>query len=143
MILISHRGNLNGRESEENNPYKLDMLLDLGYNIEIDVWFNDNKFFLGHDSPEYRVSLDYLQNDLLWCHAKNLLSLEIMLKEGIHCFWHQTDDFTLTSRGFIWTYPNKPVLKKNIIVCQTLEDTTYYSKRDVAGICSDYIGYLK
>ena len=143
MILISHRGNLNGRESEENNPYKLDMLLDLGYNIEIDVWLNDNKFFLGHDSPEYRVSLDYLQNDLLWCHAKNLLSLEIMLKEGIHCFWHQTDDFTLTSRGFIWTYPSKPVSKKNIIVCQTLEDTIYYSKHDVAGICSDYIGYLK
>ena len=143
MILISHRGNLNGRESEENNPYKLDMLLDLGYNIEIDVWLNDNKFFLGHDSPEYRVSLDYLQNDLLWCHAKNLLSLEIMLKEGVHCFWHQADDFTLTSRGFIWTYPNKPVSKKNIIVCQTLEDTIYYSKRDVAGICSDYIGCLK
>ena len=27
--------------------------------------------------------------------------------KSLNYFWHQTDDFTLTSHGYIWTYPGK------------------------------------
>jgi hypothetical protein len=61
----------------------------------------------------------------------------------VHCFWHQKDDFTLTSRGYIWTYPNKEVVKNSIIVCKDLEETLQYSSINIAGICSDFIGAIK
>ena len=38
MLLISHRGNINGINKMENNPNYLDKAMSLGYNVEIDVW---------------------------------------------------------------------------------------------------------
>ena len=116
MFLISHRGNTNSiQQKQENNPFFLDKLLKIGYNVEIDVWLINNELFLGHDNPEYLIDLKYLKNELFWCHAKNLEALQFMIKNRIHCFWHQEDDFTLTSKGYIWTYPGKPVCERSII----------------------------
>ncbi len=144
MFLISHRGNMHGAvKKQENNPFFLDKVTKMGYNIEIDVWFIENEIFLGHDKPEHKISLEYLKNDLFWCHAKNLEALEFMINNDIHCFWHQEDNFTLTSKGYIWTYPNERVCEKSVIVCHNLEDTIKYSKMNIAGICSDYVGNLK
>ena len=56
MILISHRGNINGRlESYENEPTYIDMAIKNGYDVEIDVWYKNKILFLGHDKPEYGV----------------------------------------------------------------------------------------
>src|SRR3989338_9472892 len=105
MILIAHRGNFDGSNpAMENNPDYIGEALRMGYQVEIDVRFIDNVFLLGHDKPQYRVEEDFLENEKLWCHAKNYEALERMLKnKNIHCFWHQEYDFTLPSRGFIWT----------------------------------------
>ena len=52
QILISHRGNIDGRNVEyENNPNYIEAAINLGYDVEIDVWFIDGKFMLGHDEP--------------------------------------------------------------------------------------------
>jgi len=144
MFLISHRGNTKGiSPSLENNPGHLKEVLQAGFDIEIDVWSEKDKLYLGHDYPQYSVNIEFLKNEKLWCHAKNLEALEVMLGEGVHCFWHQEDDFTLTSKGHIWTYPNKLVGKKSIIVCKDLKETLYYSKLNIAGICSDFIEAIK
>ena len=38
MILIAHRGNIDGPNPEmENNPQYIDKAIDSGYNVEIDV----------------------------------------------------------------------------------------------------------
>jgi len=38
MILISHRGNINGRlESYENAPNYIDSAISKGYDVEIDI----------------------------------------------------------------------------------------------------------
>ena len=139
MILISHRGNINGKIPEyENNPLYIDRALGKGYDVEIDVWFRDDMFFLGHDFPTYRVEIDYLRNKKLWCHAKNIDALNMMLDNDIHCFWHQEDDVTLTSCGFIWTYPGKQLTSKSI--CVLLEKNNEIPKK-AFGICSDYVVY--
>lgn len=45
MYLISHRGNLNGVESEnENNPKYLKIAINKGFNVEVDVRFEKEKF---------------------------------------------------------------------------------------------------
>jgi len=54
MILISHRGNINGKKPNyENKPEYIWEALRKGYHCEIDVWFIDGKFKLGHDDPTY------------------------------------------------------------------------------------------
>lgn len=141
MKLISHRGNINGPNLDiENNPNIILEVLDLGYDVEIDVWSVDDEFYLGHDYPKYKVNSEFLENDMLWCHAKNLNSLySMLLNKKIHCFWHQEDDFTITSKGFIWTYPNKQLTDNSICV---LPEKTNLTKEQISnsyGICSDFI----
>ena len=64
MILISHRGNLNGKDIEnENNPLYIDRALGKGYDVEIDVWYNGGIWYLGHDEPTYPIKLEYLKNN--------------------------------------------------------------------------------
>ena len=101
---ISHRGNIDGRViNAENSPEQINFALTQGYEVEIDVWFVDDSFYLGHDEPLYLVEESFLENDRLWCHAKNEESFYKMLSNPkIHSFWHQTDDFTLTSKNYIW-----------------------------------------
>ena len=143
MIFISHRGNINGINSSENNPDYIRDTIGKGFDVEADIWFKNGQLFLGHDYPQHPIDINFLKNDKIWCHAKNLQALEAMLDKGVHCFWHQKDDFTLTSRGYIWTYPNKEVVKNSIIVCKDLEETLQYSSINIAGICSDFIGAIK
>ena len=141
MFLISHRGNYEMPNTQtENTPRQISLMLEMGWHVEIDVWSIKDRLYLGHDEPQYEINLKFLQNNKLWCHAKNLTALEYMLLHNVHCFWHQEDDYTITSKGYIWTYPEKPVCKNSIIVCTTLEDTMKYCKMDIAGVCSDYFG---
>jgi hypothetical protein len=139
MILISHRGNLNGPNPEhENSPQIIKSVLSKNYHCEIDVWHMDGHFSLGHDKPSYPIEDKFLENDELWCHAKNLSALEKMLQNSkIHCFWHQNDAFTITSRKYIWTYPGKPVGERSVIVSHSKKVPTF--KLEISGICSDYI----
>ncbi len=140
MILIAHRGNISGPNKDlENNPDYLLSALDLGYCVEADVWYVDNKFLLGHDSPVYEVGEKFLMNERIWCHAKNLDALEIMLSNSkIHCFWHQTDDYTITSKGHIWAYPGKKIGKNTI--CVMPENNGYNTLwSNCMGVCSDFV----
>ena len=73
----------------ENDAKNLEHALKKGFDVEIDVWYHSNQWFLGHDEPQHLVKSDFLTNDKLWCHAKNLQALEQLLKLGAHCFWHQ------------------------------------------------------
>jgi hypothetical protein len=137
MILISHRGNLDGRVREyENDPGYIDLALESGYEVEIDVWYKNDKWYLGHDEPTYQINFNYLRNKKLWCHAKNIESLNKMLKEDIHCFWHQEDDVTLTSKGFMWTYPGKLLTDTSICV---KPEKNFKIPKIVLGVCSDYV----
>jgi hypothetical protein len=135
MILISHRGNLNGKCDEENHPDHIDMALAQGFDVEIDVWKVLDEYYLGHDEPQYKVSMKFLKNEKLWCHAKNIEALYDMNKEGVHCFWHQTDDVTLTSKGYLWTYPEKGLTKNSIAVLPKEIDKNL----NCYGVCTDEV----
>lgn len=136
MIIISHRGNLEGKNVEtENDPYQILKVLSLNIDCEIDVWNIDNNFYLGHDKPIHSIKKKFLETSGLWCHAKNLNALYSMLEnKNIHCFWHEKDSFTITSRGYIWTYPNKPTTKNSIIVSNNKKN----KPNNCFGICTDY-----
>ena len=99
MKLIAHRGNIHGpRPDKENNPEYLLNAVDKGYDCEVDVWVLDDDIWLGHDNPNYMVSKEFISNEAFWNHAKNLKALSFMLDNNIHCFWHEQDERTLTSK---------------------------------------------
>tara|TARA_R110002060_G_scaffold43484_4_gene54906 strand:+ start:1306 stop:1731 length:426 start_codon:yes stop_codon:yes gene_type:complete len=141
MILISHRGNIDGKNIElENKPTYINDALKKGYNVEIDVWYK-NGFYLGHDNPQYSVKPSFLFQDKIWCHAKNIEAIVEMNKyPEIHYFWHQEDDITLTSKRYIWVYPGKQPIENSIAVMPELYNDDI-SK--CIGICSDNIKKYK
>lgn len=141
MILISHRGNINGRVvGFENNPDYIQDTLSMGYDVEIDVWFIEGVFWLGHDEPQYQTDYKFLLNEKLWCHAKNLDALFEMKKYAIHYFWHERDTITLTSKNYVWAYPREKAIKGSIVSLPELLNTDLEGCR---GICSDFVAKYK
>ena len=143
MILISHRGNLNGKnEKFENHPNYIQDAKKKGFDVEIDVWFKDNNFYLGHDKPNEKIEQDFLldHKEKLWIHCKNLQGLEVFnTYDVLNFFWHENDKYTLTSKNFIWTYPEEKTGENSIIVSL---DSNVPEGRYI-GICSDNIEKIK
>jgi hypothetical protein len=144
MILISHRGNINGPIPErENHPDYIDKAIALGYDVEIDLWSIEGVLLLGHDKPQYGISQHWLseRDNRLWIHCKNIEAIEWMNTVGSFIyFWHQEDTLTLTSFNHIWAYPGKQPIKNSIAVMPEINND---SITDCKGICSDYIQRYK
>ena len=59
MILIAHRGNINGpNENLENDPKYIVQAVDKGFDVEVDIWYTSDGLFLGHDNPQYKIEKD-------------------------------------------------------------------------------------
>lgn len=135
---IAHRGNLDGPNEERENS--LDYLweaLTKGFQIEVDVWMKRGQLMLGHDHPQYPINIGFLLAPGRWCHAKNIGAMEILLQSGAHCFWHRDDAITLTSRGFVWTYPGTQLIANS--VCLLLNKPESIEWTNAIGVCSDYV----
>lgn len=146
MILIAHRGLFNGPNLEkENTPEQIELALSKGYDCEVDVWFVKNEWWLGHDKPQYKTDFDFIGKQGLWLHCKNLDALYILSYTPIkfNYFWHQEDDYTLTSTQFIWTYPGKQLTRNSIAVqperTKEMWDWTKSCSNSIAGVCTKFV----
>lgn len=142
MIKIAHRGNVNGpNKFGENRPVDIVVAIAQGFNVEIDIWVDQNGIWLGHDFPEHQIDEDFIKDikEEAWFHCKNIEALEYFTNNipDAKFFWHQNDDYTLTSNGYIWTYPGKEITNKSIIVLTEKTDLSLYE--NAYGICSDYL----
>lgn len=147
MILISHRGNIDGKNITLENDYEYVLnAINNNYQVEIDIWIIKTKLYIGHDEPKYeskKYKINEL-NHLYWFHAKNLDALLFLIKNNFkQYFWHQNDDFALTNNNLIWTYPNKELSKNSIAVLPELANYTNKQLRNCYGICSDVISSYK
>lgn len=147
MHFIAHRGNTHGPNKErENTPKYIDQALSQGFQVEVDIWMQDGQLYLGHDAPETPIAPHFLfmRNVSLWCHAKNLAAFEFLLVNGLHCFYHDKDAYTLTSRAVIWAYPGQECGSSAVCVMPERCDQTHAQDLwGCAGICSDYIAKYK
>jgi hypothetical protein len=142
MKYIAHRGNLNGpNPADENKPEYILKAIQLGFECEIDVRYIHGGWFLGHDTPDYKIDLDFLldNSENFWIHCKNIEALnELIQYSQLNIFWHQNDDYTLTSKHFIWCYPGKTILPGNSITVMP-EWNHFYVSGQCYGVCSDYV----
>lgn len=138
MKIISHRGNLFGSNPEtENLPIKISQCLSLGFDVEIDVWFLNKSFWLGHDQPTYKIGIKFLKQKGLWIHSKNIQALEKLHKD-FNTFFISTDAVSLTSKNMLWVCTGSTITKESIAV---LPEQTNYSNKDLKqcyAICTDY-----
>lgn len=141
-LLIAHRGNTLGPDKgNENKPDYILEALNKGFDCEVDLRLDQNSdvFYLGHDEKQYQITFDWLleKKENLWIHCKDFYSLNKLnsIDLGLNYFWHEEDKFTLTSRGYIWTYPNNLISNNSVLV--SLSDLI--PNEDCYGICSDYV----
>lgn len=145
MRLIAHRGNLHGPDIQsENDPDYIDEAIGLGYDVEVDLWLFDNELFLGHDLWQYEINGKWLVDrmDKLWIHCKNVDALDRCLKLGLHCFSHDTDEATLTSKGYIWAYPGSEIYSQRCVIVLPEVQEKYLDfevPSTFFGMCSDYV----
>jgi hypothetical protein len=144
MKLIAHRGNINGiMESLENEPTYIDLAIQKGYDVEVDLWLISDNLYLGHDGPKYKIDFAWLENrnSFLWIHCKNEECLLKLNDSDLNYFWHETDHYTITSKKFIWTYVDI-ITPQTILNLRKKIDIVDYSQ--FKGICTDYPSfYLK
>tara|TARA_B100001113_G_C21076938_1_gene608098 strand:- start:192 stop:650 length:459 start_codon:yes stop_codon:yes gene_type:complete len=143
LNFISHRGNILKKDVDlENQPKYIDNAISQNFDVEIDIWLKQNKFYLGHDNPSYLIDLNWLniRANKLWIHCKNYDSISFFSKnyknKNFNFFWHNNDDMTLTSLGYLWVYPGKQPIKGSIAVLPEIYEDDI---SDCIGICSDII----
>ena len=91
-------------------------------------------YFLGHDYPQYKIDIEWLnkRKDKLWIHAKDYESVTFLKNTDLNWFWHDKDDMTLTSHGYIWSNIGK-YFEGGITV--SLESTDLPD--NILGVCTD------
>ena len=122
----------------ENKIQQIEEVIKMGFDVEIDVRSIDDKIFLGHDDCIEEVKKDWIEerSNNLWIHCKNLDAVNLFSKTSFNWFWHQQDDYTLTSKGFVWTYPCRSHSSKSIVVLPELCGDNYEFL--CSGVCSDF-----
>lgn len=145
MVLISHRGNINGVNPQLENTYDyIDAALDAGYEVELDVWSYDDKLYLGHDKPDREVSLEWLneRSYWIWIHCKNFKALSYLISKQLVLFYHSQEDYTLISNGMIWAHNISEVDDNCVIPLLSKQDVDNWTPTSVGGVCSDFIELL-
>ena len=104
-----------------------------GFDAEVDVWYNDNQWCLGHDKPDHKVEFNFFTSEM-WLHCKNLQAVEKLKGTNLNWFWHETDKIAQTSAGHIWCYPNVHVDNSIMVILGLPHETP----RNLKGVCTDH-----
>jgi hypothetical protein len=148
MRYIAHRGLFKGPDVNiENTPQQIDLAIGKGYDVEVDVWCINNELFLGHYYPLRKVDVKWLSKRPLWVHCKNVEALEYFqsIPYKLNYFWHQNDNYTLTSDEYIWVNPGNKLTESSVMVMPEHIDPNLQNTISVEcfGICSDYVEQIK
>lgn len=149
MKIISHRGNIKGIVSnKENRPSYIDSAIGCGYEVEVDIRYINGEFWLGHDTPDYKINKEWILNriDDIWYHCKNLDSaLELKkLNSNIKYFCHSQDSYIITSTKHFWVHDLNLNLDENCIIPLLDEESVLkFNDKIVYAICTDYVDLCK
>jgi hypothetical protein len=144
-LRICHRGLLAGpNPALENNPAILELNFNYKLTSECDVWFTDDKFFLGHDNPTFAIDWTWIieRKDYLLLHAKTAETFVEMKRRndaeglGLDIFYHTDEDIILTTGGKCIVYPGQPVLENCMSMMPEREPDI--DRSNAAQICSDF-----
>tara|TARA_R100000008_G_scaffold86135_1_gene78060 strand:- start:5682 stop:6137 length:456 start_codon:yes stop_codon:yes gene_type:complete len=144
MILISHRGNLTGRNPErENTPEYIEEALK-HFEVEIDLRSRNDSLWLGHDEPDIQIDPRWLwdNGEKLWIHCKDIQSILLLKKidptgEKLNYFGHSQDEFVLTSKNNLFCTPSEDLNEDCVLVMPEFFGFEYTNQK-VLGILTDF-----
>ncbi len=144
-LYVCHRGLTQGPSHEhENNLETILMLTQRGIHVECDIWKIGDTLYLGHDLPQTPITLQELQSQYLWIHAKNKDALEYLLYQRNKCgiplriFWHTTEDYCFTTSLECIVYPGKPLLQDSVFMMPEMT-TNLQDIHRAHSVCSDFV----
>lgn len=148
MKLISHRGNIIGpNPNRENTPSYIDTAISAGYDVEIDIRYINEKYYLGHDTPDYEVTQTWLlkRKNKLWIHCKNVDAANKLSKSNTFQFFcHTSDPFVLTSNGYVWAHDLAVEVSSRLVIPLLDEsDLLEYKGKGAYAVCTDYVTFAK
>lgn len=136
-LVISHRGNLWGRnERQENDPEYILRALKEDVDVEVDVWMLGDQLFLGHDLPQFPIDDMFLADPRMWIHCKNIQAMNYLATALSFNIIAHTEGIVITKDGFLWTAPGFPIMSRSIAVMPELKKKWDIS--DAYGVCTDY-----
>lgn len=151
MLLISHRGNINGTDSDNENTISyLKTALRNNFLVETDIIYYKQKYYFGHcrDSIKEEICLDFLNENLdkMLLHCKDIESLNFIKSfNKFNYFFHERESYALTS--FKWlishssNYEEKLDIKDTIIMLPEKFGLSKIALNNCSGICSDIISF--
>jgi hypothetical protein len=141
VIKIAHRGNYKGKNvARENRIDYIEEAIAAGYDVEIDVRYIKDEFWLGHDEPQERIDVSFLERGSIWTHAKNLEAhVQLWHNPKVQVFWHDADPFTFTSKGIKWVGPGSSTFDGIMVMpdYHTVMELTSGMSVLPLGICAD------
>jgi 3-deoxy-D-manno-octulosonate 8-phosphate phosphatase (KDO 8-P phosphatase) len=144
MKLIAHRGNISGSQASlENDPTYLEHAMEIGYDVEMDVWFQQDAYYTGHDKPTYKIDKNFLKNSKIWVHCKDEKTFYNLSKYvDINCFLQEGDKVAITTKGFLWNHSScKEWDERSVFV--NLGEIVWGSFIFPYAVCSDYVDSFK
>lgn len=146
MRLIAHRGNTSGKTKFENHPEQITAAIDKGFDVEIDLRYDERNFYLGHDYPDYKITIqtieEWSKRAKIYVHCKDIKSAVACPRtDKIIPFCHTEDEYVLLTNGIVWVHPKviykiPPAIRYLCIPVFTEEFQT--SWRDYHSICTDF-----
>jgi len=148
-LIYAHRGNLDGpKPDRENNPDYIDEAINAGFRAEVDLHDINGHLFLGHDYPQYLISMNYLRDrsDVLLIHAKNFRALQRLNGQScLHYFCHTSDPYTITSRDYLWIHDLSIETDSDDVILPLMTVGLIESVKQSRfnSICTDFVYYAQ
>jgi hypothetical protein len=143
-IIISHLGNINGaNEEQENRLAYIKKALDAGWHVCAAVIFRSGGFLLPRYGGFDSVPASFLSKQRVWCNALTPETLDALCNVGAHCFCMSPQPYSLTSAQFIWTLPDNPLTDRSIAAFPEDAAANWLDNFEPAGICSEFpVNYI-
>lgn len=142
MIKIANRGNFAGRNVDrENTSIYIEEAICAGYDVKVDVWLLDKEWYLGYDFPKEKIDISFLERQNIWTHARDLPGyVSLYSNSKVHVFWHDKDEFAITSKGIKWGSPGYTTFDGIISMPEKYASICDQLRRGALaplGVCSD------
>jgi hypothetical protein len=149
MILISHRGNISGKNKKRENTIEyIQEAIDNKFLVEIDIISSNNKYFFGHCKKSIKENLDInflLKNSKnLLIHCKDLESILLLQNFNLNYFYHNNDNYAISSKKWIISHSKNfanQLIENTIFMLPEKFNKDINIFRKCFGICSDVISF--
>lgn len=150
MLIISHRGNVNGPVSQCERDHVENALLS-GFDVEVDVRSNMWRLYVGHDEALYELPREWVRTDIasrLWFHAKDRRCHDALALVGHRVFMHEDEPYgSVVPDGLAWIHPrsNNIEIPPKIVAYSVLLDIEGHPRVDRSklstlpyAVCTDW-----